>query len=57
MIAALLLAAATAMRLHIGDFTDGGAMSTQLMAPDCNGAGQSPSLDWSGAPKGNRVSH
>jgi hypothetical protein len=53
-IAALLLAAVTAMRLHSGDFTDGGAISTQLMAADCGGANHSPSLDWSGAPKGTK---
>ncbi len=54
MIAALLLAAVTAMRLHSGDFTDGGAMSTQLMSADCGGANHSPSLDWSGAPAGTK---
>lgn len=54
MIAALLLAAATAMQLHSGDFTDGGAMSTQLMASDCSGANHSPSLDWTGAPAGTK---
>jgi Raf kinase inhibitor-like YbhB/YbcL family protein len=53
-IAALALAAVTAMRLHSGDFTDGGAMSPQLMAPDCGGANHSPSLDWSGAPAGTK---
>jgi Raf kinase inhibitor-like YbhB/YbcL family protein len=50
-IAALLLAALAGMRLHSGDFTDGGAISTQLMAPGCGGANHTPSLDWSGAPK------
>jgi Raf kinase inhibitor-like YbhB/YbcL family protein len=54
MIAAILLAAATVMSLHSGDFTDGGAMSTQLMAGDCGGANHSPSLDWSGAPAGTK---
>jgi Raf kinase inhibitor-like YbhB/YbcL family protein len=53
-IAAIVLAAVTAMRLHSGDFTDGGAMSTQLMATDCGGANHSPSLDWSGVPAGTK---
>jgi Raf kinase inhibitor-like YbhB/YbcL family protein len=54
-IAALLLAAASAvMQLHSGDFTDGGAMSSQLMAPGCGGANRSPSLDWTGAPPGTK---
>jgi Raf kinase inhibitor-like YbhB/YbcL family protein len=53
-IAALTLAAVTAMQLHSGDFTDGGAISTQLMAADCGGANHSPSLDWSGAPAGTK---
>jgi Raf kinase inhibitor-like YbhB/YbcL family protein len=53
-IAALLLAAATAMQLHSGDFTDGAAMSTQLMSAGCGGANHSPSLAWSGAPKGTK---
>jgi Raf kinase inhibitor-like YbhB/YbcL family protein len=53
-IASLLLAAATLMRLHSGDFTDGGAISPQLMAADCGGANHSPSLDWTGAPAGTK---
>jgi Raf kinase inhibitor-like YbhB/YbcL family protein len=53
-IAALLLAVATVMRLHSGDFTDGGAISTQLMAAGCGGANHSPSLDWTGAPAGTK---
>jgi len=54
MIAAILLAATTLMSLHSGDFTDGGAISTQLMATGCGGANHSPSLDWSGAPAGTK---
>jgi Raf kinase inhibitor-like YbhB/YbcL family protein len=54
MIAALLLAVATGLRLHSGDFTDGGAISTQLMAAACGGANRTPSLDWSGAPAGTK---
>jgi Raf kinase inhibitor-like YbhB/YbcL family protein len=53
-IAALLLAVATAMTLHSGDFTDGGAISTQLMAPGCGGTNHTPSLDWTGAPQGTK---
>jgi hypothetical protein len=52
--AALLLAVVTAMQLHSGDFTDGGAMSTQLMASDCGGSNHSPSLAWAGAPAGTK---
>ncbi|MBV8154884.1 MAG: YbhB/YbcL family Raf kinase inhibitor-like protein [Candidatus Eremiobacteraeota bacterium] len=50
MIAAVLLAAVTAMTLESADFAPGGTIPVASMAADCGGRNRTPVLRWSNPP-------